>query len=178
MTEIKADIIIEMLGRPAAHLKKVMEEFLKKLGTEKGISIIKRKIHTPKKYKQKDKEGNVIEIPKEQEFYSTFADVEIETKEIFDLIRIVFAYMPSHVEVISPNEFKLENFDLSAVLNEITKKMHSYDAIAKNAILENRALANRLMQMQQIMQGQQTTQGQGQQAMQGKQKSAKKKKKR
>lgn len=153
MTEIKSIIIVEMMGRPARHLKQAMENYIKQLGSEKGIKVVGSKLHEPKKIKNKDKEGRTIKIPEEKEVYTNFAEVELEAKDIFDIIRIMFVYMPAHVEIVSPDEFKMENFNLSAVLNEITKKLHEYDAIAKQAILQNQMLAKRLMETQQIMPG-------------------------
>ena len=149
MEEPKANIVIEMMGRPKAHLSKTMRDFVKRLSSEEGVEIIGEKIHNPKKIEQKDKEGKVIKFEKGQELYSNFAELEIQTNTLFKLISIVFTYMPSHIEIIEPRDFKIENFDLSAILNEITKKLHQYDAIAKNSIMQNRLLAKKLMILQQ-----------------------------
>ncbi len=154
MSEIRAEMIIEMMGRPEEHLKQVMKDYLKRLDSEQGISIVRKKTHEPKEIGEKDKEGKAIQFPKGKEMYSTFAEIEIEVKDIFNLTRIVFEYMPSHVEIISPEEFRLQNFNLSGLLTDVTRKMHHYDAIAKNALLQNQMLANRIMQMQQLLQSQ------------------------
>ena len=152
--EIKANIVVEMMGRPQEHLKEVMKDLVKKLDSEKGISVNNKKIHKPKVVEQKDKEGKIIEMPEGQELYSTFSEIEIGAVEMFDLIRIIFNYMPSHVEIQSPSEFKIGNFDFASILTEITNKMHQYDAIAKNAIMQNKLLVSKLQQMQGMMQGQ------------------------
>lgn len=150
--EIKASIIIEMMGRPESHIKQVMKELLEKLGQEKGVKVLEKNIHKPKKVEQKDKEGKIIKIPEGQEMYSTFSEVEIECEQLLDLIKIVFAYMPSHLEIISPTDLRINNFYFSTILTEITRKMHQYDAIAKNAIMQNQALAQRIVQMQTLLQ--------------------------
>jgi len=121
-------IVIEMMGRPADHLKQVMKDLLKKLDSEKGVKIIKKKIHPAKVIEQKDKEGNIIQIPEGQELYSTFVDAEVQTDSMLELVNIVFTYMPSHVEILEPSEFGVQNFDFTLILNDITKKMHQYDA--------------------------------------------------
>jgi len=150
--EIKATIIIEMMGRPADHLKGVMDQYLKKLDGEKGISLTKKKIHEPKIVEEKDADGNLVKFEKGKELYSTFAEVELNAETIFDLVKLVFVYMPSNIEIISPQEFRMPNFDLMLILNEIAKKMHEYDAIAKNAIMQNQIFANKLREMHAIIQ--------------------------
>jgi len=146
MEEIKSIIIIEMMGRPPEHLRQVMKDFLKKLGSEKGVKVTNKKTHKPKLFEQKDKEGKIIEMPKGQELYSVFSEIDLETKELFDLLRIVFLYMPSHIEIISPLDLKMPNDELGGMLTEITKKLHQYDAIAKNAIMQNKILVTRLQE--------------------------------
>lgn len=152
--KIKAAIVIEMMGRPAEHLRGVMKDFLKKLSEEKGISINGKKVHSPKKYEQKNDKGEIVKMPEGKEIYSMFTELELSCDQIFDLIRIVYIYMPSHVEITAPKEFAIKNFDLASILNEMAKKLHQYDAIAKNALMQNQMLANRLMQMQEAMKAQ------------------------
>jgi len=149
---MKVMIVIEMMGRPVDHLKQVMKDFLKRLDQEKGIKIVSKKTHNPKKVEQKDKEGQVIQVPEGKEMYSSFSEIELEVATILDLARIVFAYMPSHIEILHPTDLKMQNFDLATIFNEITKKMHQYDAISKNALMQNQMLANKLMQMQEALQ--------------------------
>lgn len=153
MDKIKSDIIIEMLGRPKEHLRKTMKDFLKKIGAERGVVVAGKKIHSPRKVEQKDNEGKIIKIPGNREVFTTFAEVSLETETIFDLIRIIFIYMPSHIEILEPGEFMMQNIDIAAVLNEITKKLHQYDAIAKNALMQNQMLANKILQMRQLLRG-------------------------
>ncbi len=152
--KISATIILEMMGRPKEHLKETMKNFLGKIDAEKGVKVENKKIHEPKLVEQKDKEGKIIQMPAGKEIYSTFAELDLAIEHIFDLIRVVFVYMPSHVEVTRPSEFKMPNFDIASVLNEITKKLHQYDAIAKNALMQNQILANKLASVQQQIQQQ------------------------
>lgn len=147
--EIKAKIIIEMMGRPAEHLEQALKDLLKKLGEEKGVKIADKKVHKPKIVDQKDKEGKPIKFEKGREVFSSFAEVELDLKDLFDLIRLIFSYMPSHIEIIRPSELRMPNFDLAAILTEITKKLHQYDAIAKNAIMQNQTLVGKIMQLEQ-----------------------------
>lgn len=135
MANVKAVIIFEMLGRPAQHLKETMEGFIEKLSHESGVEITKKTIHEPK----------IVEKA-ESEIFTTFAEVEINLKDVKELLRIVFVYMPSHIEIISPEEIVLKNFDLNTLINELVRKLHQYDEIAKRIILERNILQRQLEQ--------------------------------
>ncbi len=147
--KIKAAIILEMMGRPKEHLASTMEQLLEVIGKEKNLAITNKKVHELKKVEQKDKEGKVIEVPEDRQLYSTFAEVDIEFESIMDLMMLCFKYLPSHIEIIEPENFMLSNFDLNAFFNELATKMHYYDAIAKSALTNNQILANKLKALMQ-----------------------------
>ena len=135
MVEIKAILIFEMLGRPAEHLKETLTEYLKKISKEEGIEIFDKKIKEPKK----------IEEAK-QELYSTFAEVEADFKNLSSLMRVIFLYMPSHIEITSPSGITLQNSELNSLMNEITRKMHQYDELAKRLIIEKQILQKNIQE--------------------------------
>jgi len=143
--KIKATIVFEMMGRPPEHLKSTMEKFLETIGTEKGVNILKKKIHEVKKIENKDKDGNPIVA--DGEIYTTFSEAEIEVEGIMVLLLIAFKYLPAHIEVSYPENFSMDNIDLNTILNEIVAKMHNYDAIAKSALMNNQALARKIQEM-------------------------------
>ena len=66
-----------------------------------------------------------------------------------DLMALCFKYLPSHIEIIEPQDFTMNNFDLSSIFNEIATKMHYYDAIAKAALTNNQILTNKLKALMQ-----------------------------
>jgi len=145
--KIKANIILEMLGRPKEHLEDTIKKLVEVLGTEKGVKVLHENFHEATKVEEKDKEGNIKEIPEDKQLYTTFTEVEIEADDVIKLIYVVFKYMPGHIEVTHPDNFEINNFDLSSVLSEITAKLHNYDAIAKNALMQNRIIANKLKEV-------------------------------
>jgi len=169
---IHAALIIEILGRPPEYIKETLSSILDNIGKEKNTEIKSSKIHEPKKIEES-----------EVELYSTFAEIEIET-EFMPLLRIIFTYMPSHIEIISPEYLNLKNHDISIILNETTRRLHQYDEIAKRLGLDRNILEGQLRQAgilpatvqmeQQAQQLQQKTQIQKQKA---KKKAAKKPKK-
>ena len=145
--KIKAIIILEMIGRPVEHLKEVMPKLIETIGKEKGIKITSTKSHEPKKFDNKNEKGEVIEMPEDQMLYTTFSEVELESEDIFDIIRVCFNYLPSNIEIVEPESFKFNNIDLNSLLSGLMAKLHNYDSIAKAAMFENQVLAKELSKL-------------------------------
>lgn len=136
--EIKAILIFEMLGRPAEHLKNTFGQFIDKISQEDGLEILNRKINEPKKVEQA-----------QQELFTTFSEVEINFKNLLSLLKIIFVYMPSHIEITNPSELKIKNFELNSIMTELARKLHQYDEVAKRLAIE-RAILQRQLQQQGI----------------------------
>lgn len=117
--KIRASLIIDVIGKPPEHLTATLEEFVKKIGEEKGVSLINKKISPP------------VIIKEQKDFYSSFAEIEIGLEEIFSLAILVFKYMPAHIEVTSPEKFSVSNTDWNDILNEVTRRLHGYDEVAR-----------------------------------------------
>lgn len=131
---IRALIVIEILGRPAEYIIESMEDIVNKIGGEKGARIITKKIHEAKA------------VEKADNLFTTFAEIELETESIETLFRIIFAYNPSHIDIISPEQLVLKNTNLNLIANEIIRKLHQYDEVAKILSMERNILASKLRQ--------------------------------
>ena len=127
---IRVSFILEMMGKPADYVKETLISYIDKMAEEKNVKILKRDIAKPKQM--------------ESGLFSTFADIELETDELMNILKIVFTYMPSHIEIISPESISFKNCDLNAMLNEIIMRLHKYDEIAKTITLEKNILENQL----------------------------------
>ena len=138
MVEIKAILIFEMLGRPVEHVKYAIEQFIEKLSKEGGIEITNKKIHEPKKLESKNK--------KNSDLFTTFAEVEIKFKDLQSFLKIIFWYMPSHIEILEPQEIFLKNFEFGTMATEIIRKLHQYDELIKRVAVERDILLNQLQQ--------------------------------
>jgi len=132
MERIEARMIIEIMGRPAAHITNTMGMLLEKLGKEKGVAVKEKKIHTP------------VEIEKSKDLFTTFAEVDVEFDSLENYIGIMFAYMPANVEIISPVNFRLTNDQMSSLGNSVITRLHFYDAVAKKLVAERDILTNQL----------------------------------
>ncbi|MFH1326719.1 MAG: hypothetical protein ABIH59_01165 [archaeon] len=133
--KILATIVLEILGKPPEHLVEILVGIIKELGGEKGISIKSERINEP--HPAKEIEG----------IYSSFAEIEIETKGIEQMIAIMFKYMPSHIEIMSPENIGLSKNSWNELFNELSRRLHAYDEVARIIQNEKVILENKLKEL-------------------------------
>ena len=129
---IQAVMILEAIGKPKEHLAEALENITKEIEKEKGVRLISKKINEP------------VLIKDQKEFYTTFAEVEVEAEEILYLAILMFKYMPANVEIISPEFIALTNSGWSDIFSELTRRLHSYDEIARILQVEKEILEKKL----------------------------------
>lgn len=130
---VTAILMLEILGRPPEHIKKTLIEIIDNLGKEKGVKIVNKNIAEPK------------EATGEKDIFTSFAEIELETS-IDRLMMIIFGYMPSHVEIIEPGDLKIKNSDLNILFNELARKLHQYDELARAFLVEREILAKQIQE--------------------------------
>lgn len=139
--EIEARIIIEMMGRPADYLLNTINQLLLLLDKEPDVKVIEKKVHEAKK---------VVGDKMAQDLFSTFAEVTIKT-EMGKIFFVVSKYMPSHIEILSPENIRISNTDFSNLLTEFAARLHRYDEIAKGALVRNQILENQLRKFKPVV---------------------------
>jgi hypothetical protein len=102
------------------------------MGEEKGIKVIEKKIKEP------------VPMKEQKEFFVSFMEVELEADEILNLAFLMFKYMPSHVEILSPQNLVLSNAGFNDLLNELTRRLHEYEEITRMLQAEKMILENQL----------------------------------
>jgi hypothetical protein len=130
--KIAAVLILEVLGRPPEYLIETLNNILKSIGEEKGVSVIRTDVKEP------------VEMASQKGFYTNFAEVEVEVEEIVQLASLLFRYMPAHVEIIYPSSFTMSNSGWNDIFNEITRRIHGYEEIVRMAQTEKMILENQL----------------------------------
>lgn len=133
--KVNAILILEVLGRPAEFLTETLERLAKEIGAEKGVKLIHNKVNPPAEMKER------------KGFYSSFGEIEIETDSTMYLAILIFKYMPAHVEILSPQNFNLTNVELNEILNELTRRLHGYEEIARILQNEKFILENKLREL-------------------------------
>ena len=132
--KINANLVIELLGRPKEHLEEALQTHVLKLGSEKGVSI-KNKILHP-----------AILVQDSKTLFTTFAELEVEFDSLEKYFGIIFAYLPSHIELISPEKIIVANSHMNDLANGILQRIHGYDSLAKNLLAERENIFNIMKQ--------------------------------
>src|SRR3990167_3619465 len=122
-TKIRAIMILDVIGRPPKHLIESLEKLIEEIDKEKGVKVKMKDIKEPTFMKD------------QKDFYTTFAEVEVEIDEVLNLAILLFKYMPAHLEIISPEIIAISNNSWNDILNELTRRLHAYDEIAR--IMQN-----------------------------------------
>ena len=129
---IKSTFIIEVAGKPPEHLTDSLKKIIEKLKEEKGISVKNHKINKP------------VLMKDQKDFYTNFAEIELEVEDVLTLLSLIFRFMPAHVEINYPENIRLTNDGLTIILNELTRRLHGYDEIARVIQIEKKILENKL----------------------------------
>ena len=116
---ITAMMIIEVLGRPEEHLTKVLEDLSNQVEAEPGVKSAKKKLNKPTLVKD------------QKDLFTGFVEIEMEIESPMTLAALMFKYMPSHVEVIEPENFVFKNVEFNELLNELTRRLHRYEELVK-----------------------------------------------
>ncbi len=130
--KVNAVMIVEVLGRPAEYLTETLNSIIQKIREEKGVAVMRTKVNEP------------VEMKEQKGFYSSFAEIEVDADEILYLAILMFKYMPAHVEIISPQNLTLSNFGWNDIFNEIVRRLHEYEGIARILQTEKKILENQL----------------------------------
>jgi len=118
MDKIRARLIIEIAGFPKEHVEKTLTLLKSKFcENKKEVKIEYSQIAPPKKISEK--------------MWSGFVEFEILIPNLAMLIEIIFDYYPSSVEIIEPEEITENITALNGVLNDLSARLHKYDALIK-----------------------------------------------
>jgi hypothetical protein len=135
MEKIKAHLILEILGRPKDNVEETLSTLVTKLGSEKGVKILDKNIH------------DAIPAKDSKDLFTSFAEIDVEFEKLENYFGILFAYMPANIEIINPESLTISNDQLSEIGNILLQRLHNYDAIAKNIMMERDMLTKKLFEV-------------------------------
>ncbi|MDA1196799.1 MAG: hypothetical protein O2779_02450 [Nanoarchaeota archaeon] len=130
---IRARTILEVLGKPKAHVEKTIRMLIEEIKENPNISILHEKFETAKKM--------------EKSLFSTYVEIEMIAKGMDTLVGFCFDYMPSSIDIEKPEELVLKNSDISLVFNDLLSKLHNVDMVAKQLRAESSFLKKNLNNM-------------------------------
>ena len=132
---LRAVMVLEIIGRPPEHLTESLNKIIDTIDEEKGVSVREKKVNEPK------------EMENQKGFYMTFAEIEVEVEEILYLAMLMFKYMPAHIEILSPELIVLSNNGWNDILNELARRLHGYDEVARVLQMERAILEKKLREV-------------------------------
>lgn len=127
MEKITIRAIIEIAGFPKEHVEEIMKKVIDNL--KSAFDLKDHKIYEAVALKDK-MEG----------FWSTFSEVEMNFKDINELVIFCFEYMPSSIELLSPEEIKFKSNEMNNLFNDLLSRLHDYDMVVKNLNASNKLL--------------------------------------
>jgi len=113
---IHARIIIELMGKPKEHIEKTIKEYLKRISEDENFELLS---------------NDIAEIEPKDEYFVTFAEIEILCKDVPSLVGFCFDYMPSSIEIIEPEKINYDRYQLSSIINDLQARLHQVDAALK-----------------------------------------------
>ncbi len=123
---IHCSSIVEIAGAPKEHVEKTLHEYIGKLKKDdNGIRVVKED------YSESKEAGKL---------FSAFAEIEFLAKDASAIAFFCFDYMPSSIEVISPEQFNYRGVDFSAFFNDLAVRMHRIDRVVKELAARNKNL--------------------------------------
>jgi len=130
--KINAIMILEAIGKPAEHLTTALNNLVSEVEKEKGVIVLNKILNEPAVMKDR------------KDLYTAFVELEIEVEEILHIAILMFKYMPSHIEIISPELIALTNNGWNDLFNELTRRLHGYDEVARVIQIEKNILEKKL----------------------------------
>lgn len=119
--------IIEVVGSPAEHVENTIKGYVKNLHENSRYQIIREEFGSPEK-------------PQGQELWASFAELEVRTEKVENIVSFCFEYMPSLIEVLEPQMLQFSDVEVSLFLNDLQARLHQLGMLTKNMKLENENL--------------------------------------
>ena len=127
-------VVVEVLGKPKEHVDSTLKGYLQKLKENSRYEVLKEDLAELKQHE-------------ESELWMAFAELEIKTAGVTEIIDFCFDYMPSLIEIIEPEELQLDSLAASSFLNDMQAKLHGVDMLAKQMKIENQLTNNSLAKL-------------------------------
>ena len=107
--EIRARLIIEVVGLPKEHVSETLNKLIEKIRDDNVLILEKQEIFEP------------VEL-QDMKLFSSFVEADIKFPGIDKLVGFCFDFTPSSVEILEPMSFIFDAKFLNSMLNDFVKK--------------------------------------------------------
>lgn len=136
MEKLQVNFVLEILGRPAQHIKDSLTALIKeRISKEPGVKLISFDVKEP------------LPVQDSKDLFTTFSEISLEVDSLEVLFGTIFAYLPANIEITHPEKIVITNNDLNLLANRIALRMHDYDAITKKVISERDRVIKKLYEV-------------------------------
>ena len=109
--EIKFHAIIEVLGKPEKHVSEMIENIVKKVSEDERFIMSEKQVASTQKQENTD-------------LWSTFCEVDVSCSDVQKITEFCFDYMPSSVNIVSPQTLELGQKEFTDYLNDLQGRLH------------------------------------------------------
>src|SRR3989338_11361956 len=117
--EIRARLIIEVVGLPKEHVSETLNKLIEKIRDDNVLILEKQEIFEP------------VEL-KDMKLFSSFVEADIRFIGIDKLVGFCFDFTPSSVEILEPLSFIFDAKFMNCILNDFVTKLHRYTMLIRN----------------------------------------------
>ncbi len=134
---VLARIIIEVMGSPKEYIEKTL-----RLTVD---NIKKQQEETAERRNSSEKDIEIIKeeffpAEKKSKMFSVFVELDILSRNMFELVNFCFEYSPSSIEILEPQDLNYQSRDFSNILNDLLSRIHVNVTAVKNYAAENEIL--------------------------------------
>ncbi len=130
--QVKARVIVEVVGYPKEHVEENLNLMLTNITNDKSFQINKKEVMQAKPVK---------------ELFSAFSEMDITFKDINQLMGFCVDYLPSSVEIYDPERMEFKAFNLSGLLNDMLQRFHQYEMVTRTIHAQNLILNQKLQEI-------------------------------
>jgi len=130
--KILTRIIIEIVGKPKEHIEKALKLVVEKIKEQKGLQIVEEKL---------------FDAEKQDEMFSTFAELGVLFKDIETLVGFCFDFMPSSIEILDPEKLSFDSNEFAGLINDLLAKLHQMTLKMVQNDIEKKALKKNMLNM-------------------------------
>jgi len=129
---ILARIIIEIVGKPKEHIEKALRIVVDKIKEQKDFKVVEEKL---------------FNAEKQEEMFSTFAELGILFNNMEVLVGFCLDFMPSSVEILDPEKLSFKSNNFAGLINDLLTRLHqiSLRVVQNNA--EKKILKKNMLNM-------------------------------
>ncbi len=114
--------IFDTQGVDKKKIKEILEKLMKQFENEKGLKLVTKTYSKPKKTEPVPqlKQQGIDSV------YSMLLEAEIVVKDFETMVRIVMTYGPTALEILGPDEIKLDMRSAQNSLISVSEMMHKF----------------------------------------------------